>query len=120
MKKWRLPIIVLVGVVLVGAVAIYSQCLLPPSMGSGPAGPEVPSEPFEKMWNDGKVLLLGMGDSVTSGFGAGDRAHSYFNRLVENPRDEFADMKGKCLSAVLPNLKTRNDAVSCVNNAPLV
>ncbi len=114
MKKWRLLIIVLVGVAFVSAaMVVRSQWLRRPEVGSGPAGPKVPSEPFEKTWTERKVLLLGIGDSVTRGFGAGDRAHSYFNRLVSNPRDEYADMKGKCLSAVLPNLKTRNDAVNC-------
>jgi lysophospholipase L1-like esterase len=57
------------------------------------------------------VLLVGLGDSVTAGFGA-SKGHSYFQRLAANPEDEFPDMKGICLGAVLPRLKVRNLAVS--------
>jgi lysophospholipase L1-like esterase len=57
------------------------------------------------------VLLLGIGDSVTDGFGARP-GYGYFDRLVANPADEFEDMRGICLSAVLPKLRARKDAVS--------
>ena len=50
------------------------------------------------------MLLLGLGDSVTAGFGV-PSPYSYFSRLVKNPDDEFEDMRGICLSAVLPNLR---------------
>jgi lysophospholipase L1-like esterase len=52
-----------------------------------------------------------LGDSVTAGFGASDKAHSYFGRLLRNPPDDAADVRGLCLSAVLPNLHARNLAV---------
>ena len=80
-------------------------------MGSGPAGPRVAREAFAKPWTTHKVLLLGVGDSVTAGFGVA-APYSYFNRLVQNPDDEFDDMRGICLSAVLPNLRAKNMAVS--------
>lgn len=83
--------------------------------GSGPAGPEVASEPFEKPWTERKVLLVGIGDSVTAGFGA-SKGKSYFDRLIENPPDEFPDMQGRSLSRVLPNLETKNIAVSGSNS----
>lgn len=57
------------------------------------------------------MLLLGLGDSVTAGFGASD-GHSYFERLVGNPADEFPEMRGICLSVVLPGLRAKNLAVS--------
>jgi hypothetical protein len=57
------------------------------------------------------VLLLGLGDSVTAGFGVAP-PYSYFNRLINNPADEFEDMRGICLSAVLPNLEAKNLAMS--------
>jgi lysophospholipase L1-like esterase len=66
---------------------------------------------FAKPWTARQVLLLGVGDSVTAGFGAPPR-YSYFNRLVKNPDDEFEDLRGICLSAVLPNLRTENLACS--------
>jgi lysophospholipase L1-like esterase len=80
-------------------------------MGSGPAGPEVPREPFARTWSDRPVLLLGLGDSVTAGFGASPGL-SYFDRLAVNPPGEFPEMQGVCLQAVLPNLRRRNDSVS--------
>jgi len=54
---------------------------------------------------------LGLGDSVTAGFGVAP-AYSYFNRLARNPDNEFEDMQGISLSEVLPNLRTKNMAVS--------
>jgi lysophospholipase L1-like esterase len=80
-------------------------------VGTGPAGPPVPRGPFETVWSTRPVLLVGLGDSVTAGFGASE-GHSYFARLAANPPDEFADMEGRCLAKVLPNLQTRNLARS--------
>jgi lysophospholipase L1-like esterase len=77
-------------------------------VGSGPAGPAVSRERFRSVWTRRPVLLVGIGDSITAGFGASDRAHSYFGRLATNPRDEFPEMKGICLKTVLPNLRTLN------------
>ncbi len=80
-------------------------------MGEGPAGPAVPGQAFERTWSERKVVLLGIGDSITAGLGATD-GNSYFDRLEANPADEFDDMKGVCLSAVYPNLQARNISVS--------
>lgn len=74
-------------------------------IGSGPAGPTVPREPFESIWTHQPVLLVGIGDSVTAGFGACP-GHSYFQRLIANPPDEFPDMQGISLGAVLPRLSS--------------
>jgi lysophospholipase L1-like esterase len=100
-----------VGVVLLGAVGLhlYLTCSLP--VGEGPAGPAVPPAAFGRPWTTRSVLLVGLGDSVTAGFGA-RRGYAYFDRLTANPVDEFADMRGICLSAVFPNLRTTNLAVS--------
>src|SRR5262249_10851211 len=83
--------------------------------GTGPARPPVPSEPFALPWTDRKVLLLGVGDSVTAGLGA-SRGHSYFERLLANPADEFDDMRGRSLTPVLPNLAVKNIALSGSNS----
>jgi lysophospholipase L1-like esterase len=104
----RLCVFGLVAVVATLAWIYFFYCF---PVGSGPAGPPVPRESFAKPWTTRKALLLGLGDSVTTGFGV-TPPYSYFNRLMKNPKDEFEDMKGLCLSAVLPNLKTRNEAVS--------
>jgi lysophospholipase L1-like esterase len=100
------------AVVLFGiAFAFYTFWLNWPE-GSGPAGPPVPRAAFQYVWTHRPVLLVGIGDSVTAGFGASDREHSYFRRLVKNPTDDAPEMKGICLSAVLPHLKTLNLSVS--------
>jgi len=57
------------------------------------------------------VLLLGIGDSITAGFGA-RRGYSYFDRLVSNPEGDSEDMLGKTLSAVLPSLAAKNISAS--------
>lgn len=81
------------------------------AMGSGPAGPPVDHGQFAAPWRSGRVLLLGLGDSVTAGFGASP-GRSYFDRLVENPADELPAMRGVSLGAVLPALEARNASVS--------
>jgi lysophospholipase L1-like esterase len=57
------------------------------------------------------VLLVGLGDSVTAGFGAG-KGHGYFDRLVSTPTDDSADIKGIDLSTVLSSLRVTNLSVS--------
>ena len=57
------------------------------------------------------MMLVGLGDSVTAGFGA-RKGYSYFDRLVQNPPDEWPDMRGMNLSRVFPNLTHTNLAVS--------
>jgi lysophospholipase L1-like esterase len=111
MNKRRLLVLVSLGALLVGGVLGYCHYWLSLPAGSGPAGPAVLREPFAEVWTDREVLLLGLGDSITAGFGV-DPQHSYFGRLAENPHDEWPDMQGICLKAVLPNLRTVNLAVS--------
>lgn len=79
--------------------------------GSGAAGPNVPEEPFKQTWSERNVLLLGIGDSITDGFGATEE-YSYFDRLCKNPPTDSEDMLRKNLSVVFPRLKARNIAVS--------
>jgi lysophospholipase L1-like esterase len=99
--------IVLLVVAIVGV--LYFNMYLPG--GDGPAGPDVPSEPFKKVWSEQKVVLLGIGDSVTAGFGS-PKELSYFDRLIKNQPQEGEDMVGKSLSAVFPRLEAKNIAVS--------
>ncbi|HET6441340.1 MAG TPA: SGNH/GDSL hydrolase family protein [Phycisphaerae bacterium] len=108
----RLLILIAVGLVLLGAALFVRRYYLRfPLAGEGPAGPEVPRESFQKHWTTRKVLVLGLGDSITAGLGA-PKDHAFFDRLVKNPEDEFPDMKGICLSAVFPNLEVENLSVS--------
>ena len=80
-----------------------------PPVGSGPAGPAVDREAFARTWTDRKVLLLGVGDSITAGFGV-PMEQIYFDMLVKNPPNDDPAMKDINLSAVLPNLEAKNIA----------
>src|SRR5262245_56176899 len=111
----RLIILLAIGAIVIGCAAAYVEFHFHLPEGEGPAGPPVPAEPFARPWTQRKVLLLGVGDSVTAGFDA-TRGRSYFDRLVANPPDEFEDMRGRALSIVLPNLSTRNIALSGSNS----
>ncbi|HEY2839732.1 MAG TPA: SGNH/GDSL hydrolase family protein [Pirellulales bacterium] len=81
-------------------------------VGKGPAGPAVAQAAFAQPWSERRVLLLGIGDSITAGLGARSPDHSYFQRLAKNPPDEFTDLRGVCLSVVFPNLESSNLAIS--------
>ena len=80
-------------------------------MGTGPAGPLVSRVPFQSVWSERNVLFLGIGDSVTAGFGV-DAPYNYVSRLLDNPPNEFPEMQGHCLRAVLPNITMHNISVS--------
>ena len=102
-----------------GGVAVFATCGMllylafwyARPVGSGPAGPAVAADKFDYNWTDRPVLLLGIGDSVTAGYGSSP-GKGFFHRLQANPADEFPDMQGKCLSKVFPNLTVMNLALS--------
>ena len=102
------------GIALVAALLFINYRFHLP-VGTGPAGPPVAAKPFEKPWSERKVVLVGMGDSVTAGFGA-SKGKGYVDRLADNPPDEFDDMQGRSLRRVLPNLQVKNIAVSGSNS----
>lgn len=111
-RNRRLKTVLLIGAVLVFCAAFYTHYFVGRPIGSGPAGPSVDGTAFSSVWTQRPVRLIGIGDSITAGLGADSPDHTFFNRLVENPGDEFADMQGICLSRVLPNLKHENYAIS--------
>jgi lysophospholipase L1-like esterase len=80
-------------------------------IGSGPAGPSVSRSDFSQPWTSRPVLLVGLGDSVTAGFGA-RRGYGYFDRVAHNPSSDPEDVKGICLRTVIPNLSVTNLAIS--------
>jgi lysophospholipase L1-like esterase len=112
----RLAWLLGIGLLCVALAVGYIHYYLYLPVGSGPAGPAVPLEPFNGVWSERRVLLVGLGDSVTAGLGS-SRGRSYFERLVENPPDEFPDMQGRSLRNVLPQLETLNLAVSGSNSS---
>ena len=89
----------------------YVTRLMPRPIGSGPAGPAVDREAFAKKWTDRKVLLLGVGDSITAGFGV-PMEQTYFQMLLRNPPGDDSSIAGINLSAVLPHLEAKNIALS--------
>lgn len=103
--------LVIAGLLLVVGALAYRHYWHARPIGSGPAGPSVSREAFGEIWSERPVLLLGIGDSVTAGYGA-STTHGYFDRLAANPADELPDMQRVCLSRVLPNLTVRNIALS--------
>jgi lysophospholipase L1-like esterase len=111
MKHKRIIFILSAGLLLVVGMAAFLVFNFVRPVGSGPAGPQVSRDLFSQPWSSRPVLLVGLGDSVTAGFGA-PKAYSYFNRLARNPDDEFSDLQGVCLAAVLPNLTVTNLSVS--------
>ena len=111
-RRKYLAAILIAGAVLIPAAAFYTRYFLSRPMGSGPAGPRVDAAAFEHVWTNRPVRLIGLGDSITAGLGAKSLDHTFFNRLIRNPDDEFSDMRAKCLSRVLPNLEHDNLAIS--------
>ncbi|MEP6664144.1 MAG: SGNH/GDSL hydrolase family protein [Verrucomicrobiota bacterium] len=109
--KTRLAGWIVLGALLIAGVAGYVWFSMRRPVGEGPAGPQISSRTFVKVWTTNSILLVGMGDSVTAGFGA-SKGKSYFDRLVRNPGDEFAGMKGISLTTVFPNLRATNLALS--------
>ena len=110
MRK-RTYVIIVLAVVLFCAGGSWIYFWQSRPVGSGRAGPAVPREAFASPWTDREVLLVGLGGSVTAGFGA-RKGDGYFDRLVTNPPDKFPDMEGMSSSAVLPGLRVMNLAVS--------
>jgi len=109
--KRRLRIIFVSGLIVIIATTacLYFWFCVP--IGSGPAGSVIPSELFAQHWTNRPVLLVGLGDSVTAGFGA-RKGYSYFDRLVQNPTDDFQEMNGICLGKVFPKFAFTNLAIS--------
>jgi lysophospholipase L1-like esterase len=76
-------------------------------IGAGPAGPPVALDVFQKVWSTNQFVVIGLGDSVTAGYGATEK-HSYFELLRQNDDAAYPDMKGRDLRDVLPNLIMHN------------
>lgn len=94
-----------------GAGVVVWQFWLRRPVGAGPVSVRVAREAFASAWTTREVFLVGMGDSVTAGFGASP-GHGYFDRIAENPPGEHPDMEGIALSKVLPRMRTTNLAIS--------
>jgi lysophospholipase L1-like esterase len=110
-KSKRLWLLIAAGLWVLVLAGTYRHLSLNRSVGSGPAGPPVDRDLFLRPWASRPVALVGLGDSVTAGFGA-RKGYGYFDRLVSNPADESPDLKGVNLRAVFPRFTATNLAVS--------
>ena len=117
MRKHRRSLIfIVIGSVLCFSGWAYTRLFLLPPKGSGPAGPKVNATAFKEIWTERPIQILAIGDSITAGLGADSPSHTYVNRIIENPSDEYPEMLGLCLKRVLPSLQLQNIAVSGSNS----
>lgn len=107
----RLFWIVAFGLAVIAAMLIFVHFRYARPVGAGPAGPIVDKSAFHSVWSHRRVVLLGLGDSVTQGLGASP-GFDYFRRLVKNPADDFPDVQEVSLSKVFPNLEMMNLSIS--------
>ncbi len=111
-KGRRIWLLLGIGLGLTLLVLAYNALFLSRPIGVGPAGPSVDPIPFQRIWTERPVVVLGIGDSITAGLGAKNSSHSYFQRVIENPEDDFAELQGVSLRGVMPTLDSVNVAVS--------
>jgi len=111
--RWRIAIFSLVFVVIAcGYAGLRLYLVLRPlSMGEGPAGPVIALEPFQRVWSKDKVVLIGVGDSITKGLGA-EKKHCYFELLQHNDDQQYPDMAGRDLRSVFSQLESHNYALN--------
>lgn len=110
-RRKALWLLAIVGFLAIVCSAAYLKFTYGVTVGSGPAGPAVAVDRFRSVWTDRPVLLIGLGDSITAGFGARS-GYSYFERLKRNPPEDPSGVKDINLPAVLPQLRSTNLAVS--------
>ncbi len=101
----------LLGLASAGGAGLFVHFCLHLPMGEGPAGPEVSAPPFQSAWSERPVVLLGIGDSITAGFGAPPEK-AFMTLLASSSDNDFAAMRDCCLKRVFPNLRIMNIAVS--------
>jgi len=104
-------VIFAIGILVHGASWIRHRYFPLHDIGEGPAGPPVAREFFQRTWRDAPVVFLGLGDSVTAGYGS-TRGHSFVQRLTAPPGDEFSNMMGRDLTSVFPRMTGLNKAIS--------
>lgn len=96
-------------------LVIWLVFRLPAPMGSGPAGPEVDAAAFEHSWSNRNIILMSMGDSVSTGYGA-PPGHGYFGLIRKNANATYPEMAGVELQAVLPNIEVLRRATNSSNS----
>ena len=110
-KTKRVIAVLFIGLLLFAGTGAWLLFKFARPVGGGAAGPGVSRDLFSSTWTGKPVLFVGLGDSVTAGFGA-RKGYSYFDRMAKNPADEFPEMNGVCLASVFPKFQFTNLAVS--------
>jgi len=87
----------------IALLACWWLARIPAPMGDGPAGPDVDASSFQSPWLDRPVVMVSLGDSVSTGYGAGPGL-GYFDLIQKNADDVYPEMAGLELSRVL-NIK---------------
>src|SRR5579863_1144442 len=98
-RSKRILNFLVIGLLLIVGTGAYLFFRFARPEGTGPAGPAVDRQSFSSPWTTRSFLIVGLGDSVTAGFGA-RKDYSYFDRLVKNPANKFPDMQGICLASI--------------------
>jgi len=109
-NKRKYKILILLLCVFIPFVSFYLYYRLP--VGPGVNAHSLPIEAFQKTWSNRAVLLVGMGDSIVTGFGSGKSEFAFYKMLLNNPDDEYPEMKGKTLRKVFPELRHINIAMN--------
>ncbi|MCA9032408.1 MAG: SGNH/GDSL hydrolase family protein, partial [Planctomycetaceae bacterium] len=119
LSRKRVVLWLTLSVCSVGGALLYLEFWYHHPVGSGPAGPEVDAASFSTVWSERPVVLLGLGDSITDGYGASP-GKSYFNLLLKPASTDTPSLQHCYLPVVLPNIKGQNDAISGTTSLELV
>ena len=85
-------------------IAGWLALRIPGAMGEGPVAVAFDRAPFAHgVWHDGPVLVVSLGDSVSTGYGA-PAGEGYFDLVVKNDPVRHPDVGDCDLSHVLPKL----------------
>lgn len=106
------------GIIVAGCVTLlcaWFVARVPAPMGDGPAGPEVQAAAFGRTWSERRIVLLSLGDSVSTGYGA-PAGYGYFDLIRENADQTYPEMAGLDLSRVLPNIRVARKASNSSNS----
>lgn len=106
--RWQTALMT-IGAIGVGwlLIAAAIHAVVPVGAANIPATDGGPKPP----WSTNEIFLLGLGDSITAGFGATPK-HGYFELLIANDDRLYPDMTGQELQRVFPHLAHTNLSVS--------
>lgn len=103
------------SVLAIGLLLAWWLARVPAPMGSGPAGPAVEAARFERKWLDQPVVMVSLGDSVSTGYGAGP-GMGYFELIQRNRDDAYPEMAGVDLSRALDIRRVERLAANSTNS----